>query len=83
MMVEGDVLLKGQGTDLQQMLPVMSHPLHPDNSLPFTDWLDIVVGSGKGLKIDFKSIESVELCLQSLNHVKPPVKNEEFQVMRV
>ena len=73
MMIEGDVLLRGQGTNHQQMLPVMSHPARPDGTLTFAEWLHIVIGTGKGIKVDFKSIESVELCLQELNDVDPPV----------
>ena len=75
MMIEGDVILRGQGTYRQQMLPVMAHPPQSDGLMTFTEWLRTVLGTGKGIKIDFKSIESVELCLQELNQIDPPVSN--------
>ena len=73
MMIGGDVLLRGQGTEHQEMIPVMAYQSQADSTVTFTEWLQTVSKSGKGIKIDFKSIECVELCLQTLNHADPPV----------
>ena len=72
-MIEADVLLRGQGTDKQEMVPIMAHPPDVQSDLTFSEWLNIGSTSGKGLKVDFKSIEAVELCLQSLATLKSTV----------
>ena len=66
MMLEADILLRGQGTSQQQLVPIMAHPPATDSDLTFIEWLNYTKSTGKGLKLDFKSIESVELCLQQL-----------------
>ena len=64
MMLEGEVILKGQGTDQQELLPVMLDS--GDKVLTFDEWLSLALPSNKGIKLDFRTIEPVELCLQKL-----------------
>jgi len=73
MMIEADVLLRGQNTVDQQMIPVMARPPQISSDLTLVEWLVLVKGRGKGLKLDFKSIEAVEISLQQINEIKPEV----------
>ena len=75
MMLEADILLKGQGTSQQQLVPVMGQPPNVDSDLTFEEWVHTTKHSGKGLKIDFQSIEAVELALQTLKGVKSKVSS--------
>ncbi|CAH1775871.1 unnamed protein product, partial [Owenia fusiformis] len=74
MMMEADILLRGQDTDQQQLVPIMAHPPDKDSDITFAEWLDIGKTSTKGLKLDFKSIEAVELTLQNLKKVAPKLR---------
>ena len=65
-MIEGDIGLRGMNTEKRQMVAVMMQPPATDSDLTFDEWLDAVKGSGKGIKLDFMHIESVELALQML-----------------
>ena len=47
--------------------PVMAHPPQIDSDLRFSQWLNASLGSGKGLKLDFKSANSLLPCLFTLN----------------
>lgn len=71
MMLEGEVILKGQGTNRQELQPVMLDL--GGSELTFDDWLSIALSSDKGIKVDFKTIEPVELCLQKLERRKDMV----------
>jgi len=73
MMIEADVLLRGQNTASQQMIPVMARPPNVTSDITLVEWLILVKGRGKGLKLDFKSIEAVEISLQRLNEIKQEV----------
>ncbi|XP_063283331.1 protein FAM151A [Pelobates fuscus] len=67
MVLEADVNVEGYGTKNQTNIPIMAHPpaVYSDNTLQ--EWLDTVVVSSKGIKLDFKSIEAVSPSLNILN----------------
>ncbi len=73
-MIEGDIQLRGQNTGGQSMVPIMAHPPAADSDLTLDDWLQGISPSGKGIKLDFKSIESVEISLQKLVAQKKEVR---------
>ena len=73
MMIEADVLLRGQNTADQQMTPIMARPPDTASDVTLAEWLALVKGRGKGLKLDFKSIEAVELSLQTIVEIKEEV----------
>jgi len=73
MMIEADVVLRGQYTPDQQMVPIMARPPDTTSDLTLVEWLALVKGRGKGLKLDFKSTEAVEISLQRLNEIKEEV----------
>ena len=75
MMVEADVLLRGQGTKDQQLVPIMAHPPDVTSDLTLAEWVEAMKHTGKGLKLDFKSIEAVELSLQTLKAAKNQVSS--------
>uniref|UniRef100_A0A673BB75 Protein FAM151A n=1 Tax=Sphaeramia orbicularis TaxID=375764 RepID=A0A673BB75_9TELE len=66
MILEADVTLEGYGTPNVAPIPIMAHPpdIYSDNTLD--QWLDAVLSSKKGIKLDFKNIESVGLSLDLL-----------------
>uniref|UniRef100_A0A3P9C9B8 Protein FAM151A n=1 Tax=Maylandia zebra TaxID=106582 RepID=A0A3P9C9B8_9CICH len=66
MILEADVTLMGYGTPDEKPVPIMAHPpdIYSDNTLD--EWLDAVLASGKGIKLDFKALESVGLSLDLL-----------------
>ncbi|KAK2843980.1 hypothetical protein Q5P01_010639 [Channa striata] len=67
MILEADVTLEGYGTPSEKPIPIMAHPpdIYSDNTLE--QWLDAVLASRKGMKLDFKALESVGLSLDLLN----------------
>ncbi|GLD69905.1 protein FAM151A isoform X1 [Lates japonicus] len=67
MILEADVTLEGYGTPSEKPIPIMAHPpdIYSDNTLD--QWLDAVLASRKGIKLDFKSLESVGLSLDLLS----------------
>ncbi|PAA50821.1 hypothetical protein BOX15_Mlig032811g1 [Macrostomum lignano] len=71
MVLESDVLMKGAGTSQQELLPIMAHPPDTDSDLTFDEYLATVAASNStvGIKLDFKAIEVVELCLQRVARV--------------
>ncbi|KAK6166382.1 hypothetical protein SNE40_023091 [Patella caerulea] len=69
-MLEGDVILRGQGTKHQKLIPVMSSPPNTDSKTTLDDWLDVVKSKQKGIKLVFTSIEAVEISLQKLKIIK-------------
>ena len=75
MMIEGDILLRGQNTDDQHLEAIMAHPPDVASDLTFNEWLDFALKTGRGLKLDFKSIEAVELSLERLRDAKDKVAN--------
>ncbi|XP_031459249.1 protein FAM151B [Phasianus colchicus] len=68
-MVEADVLLRGgRGGDGD---PVMAHPPETDSDITLQEWLQEMVGTDKGIKLDFKSLDAVRPSLELLQLVKP------------
>ncbi|XP_067460966.1 protein FAM151A [Thunnus thynnus] len=67
MILEADVTLEGYGTPNEKPIPIMAHPpnVYSDNTLD--QWLDAVLASRKGIKLDFKSLASVGLSLDLLS----------------
>ncbi|CAH1793756.1 unnamed protein product, partial [Owenia fusiformis] len=74
MMLEADVLLRGQGTANQTDIPIMAHPPLIDSDNTLEEWLKSVIPSNKGIKLDFKSIEVFEPSLKILNNSKTNLK---------
>ena len=72
-MVEGDVILRGQGTDVHTLLPVMGKPPSTDSDITFDEWIAALQSGSKGIKIDFTTIDSVEITLQKLKNVNEKV----------
>jgi len=53
-------------------VPVMAHPPSRSSDLSFNDFLDKCIhDGGRHLKLDFKDIESIELCLPLLAEARP------------
>ncbi|XP_051554381.1 protein FAM151A [Myxocyprinus asiaticus] len=71
MILEADVNVQGHNTANETNIPIMAHPpdIYSDNTLD--EWLDAVLTSKKGIKLDFKSIDAVEPSLDLLR-----VKNQ-------
>uniref|UniRef100_A0A672T946 Protein FAM151A n=1 Tax=Sinocyclocheilus grahami TaxID=75366 RepID=A0A672T946_SINGR len=71
MILEADVNVKGYNTANETNIPIMAHPpdIYSDNTLEV--WLEAVLKSKKGIKLDFKSINAVEPSLDLLR-----VKNQ-------
>ncbi|XP_039672863.1 protein FAM151A isoform X2 [Perca fluviatilis] len=67
MILEADITLDGYGTPSEKPIPIMAHPpdIYSDNTLD--QWLDAVLASRKGMKLDFKSLGSVGLSLDLLS----------------
>ncbi|XP_071368315.1 protein FAM151A [Centroberyx affinis] len=67
MILEADVTVEGFGTANQKPIPIMAHPpdIYSDNTLD--QWLEAVLDSSKGMKLDFKSLASVGPSLDLLD----------------
>ncbi|XP_015705271.1 protein FAM151B [Coturnix japonica] len=68
-MVEADVLLRG-GTGGGGE-PIMAHPPDTDSDITLREWLEEMVGTDKGIKLDFKSLDAIQPSLELLQLVKP------------
>ncbi|KAM6035462.1 protein FAM151B isoform 4-T5 [Theristicus caerulescens] len=67
-MIEADVLLRGgKGGNGD---PIMAHPPETDSDNTLQEWLEEIVNTDKGIKLDFKSLEAVRPSLELLEHVK-------------
>ncbi|XP_018419487.1 PREDICTED: protein FAM151A isoform X2 [Nanorana parkeri] len=66
LVLEADVNVQGHGTVNETNIPIMAHPpdVYSDNTLQ--EWLDSVLLSSKGIKLDFKSIQAVSPSLDIL-----------------
>uniref|UniRef100_UPI00398EFA84 protein FAM151A n=1 Tax=Pristiophorus japonicus TaxID=55135 RepID=UPI00398EFA84 len=66
MVLEADVNIEGLNTANETGTPIMAHPpdIYSDNTLQ--EWLDAVIRSKRGIKLDFKSIEAVDPSLDIL-----------------
>ena len=67
--LEADILL----IDSKHSEPIMAHPPLTDSDLTFSQWLNISKSSKKGLKLDFKTWNSVEPCLKTLKSIETEV----------
>uniref|UniRef100_A0A667YL79 Protein FAM151A n=1 Tax=Myripristis murdjan TaxID=586833 RepID=A0A667YL79_9TELE len=67
MILEADVNMDRPQTPNQKPVPIMAHPpaVQSDNTLD--QWLDAVLQSRKGIKLDFKSLASVGPSLELLS----------------
>ncbi|XP_068523804.1 protein FAM151B isoform X2 [Anas acuta] len=68
-MIEADVLLRGGKGD-----PIMAHPPETDSDITLQEWLDVIVNTDKGIKLDFKSLDAVQPSLELLERVKPQLR---------
>ncbi|KAJ8270895.1 hypothetical protein GJAV_G00120480 [Gymnothorax javanicus] len=66
MVLEADVNVQGYNTANETRIPIMAHPpdVYSDNTMD--EWLESVLKSRKGIKLDFKSIEAVLPSLEIL-----------------
>ena len=70
MMLEADIILRGQGTNEQQMVPIVASPPAVSSDLTFADWINVVKKGQKGFELHFHSTEAIELTLQSLQELE-------------
>jgi hypothetical protein len=73
LMLEADVTLSGQDSADRWLTPVMARLPGSTNDLTFSEWLALVKGHGKGIKLDFKSASAVEIVLQKLKEIRDEV----------
>ena len=66
MMLEADVLLRGQGTENETDIPIMAHPPDTDSDITLDQWLEKVSPTMKGIKLDFKSSNVLEPAMKVL-----------------
>ncbi|KAI1883105.1 hypothetical protein AGOR_G00241810 [Albula goreensis] len=66
MVLEADVNVRGHNTANETNIPIMAHPPDVDSDNTLQEWMDSVLKSKKGIKLDFKSIESVLPSLEIL-----------------
>ncbi|XP_072525519.1 protein FAM151A [Salminus brasiliensis] len=66
MILEADVNVEGHNTVNETNIPIMAHPpnVYSDNTLK--EWLEAVLESKRGIKLDFKSLQAVEPSLDLL-----------------
>lgn len=65
-MIEADISFGSQG-------PIMAHPPATDNDNTLQNWLNEVLPSEKGIKLDFKSLSAVEPAMKMLVSMKLPL----------
>lgn len=51
-MIEADVLLRGGKEGNGE--PIMAHPPETDSDITLQEWLNVIVNTDKGIKLDFK-----------------------------
>ncbi|KFZ48107.1 Protein FAM151B, partial [Antrostomus carolinensis] len=54
--------------------PIMAHPPETDSDNTLQEWLNEIINTNKGIKLDFKSLEAVQPSLELLEHVKQRLK---------
>ena len=74
MMLEADVMLRFQGTVNQTNEPIMAHPPDIDSDVTLEQWLEEVIKTDKGMKLDFKYIEVLEPSMKILQAKKSEIK---------
>ncbi|XP_078531435.1 protein FAM151B isoform X2 [Lissotriton helveticus] len=57
-MIEADILLRGRGSGIEE--PIMAHPPQTDSDITLHEWLNDILQTSKGIKLDFKSLEAVK-----------------------
>ncbi|XP_051499276.1 protein FAM151B isoform X2 [Apus apus] len=67
-MIEADVLLRGGREGNGD--PIMAHPPETDSDNTLQEWLEEIVNTNKGIKLDFKSLGAVRPSLELLQRVK-------------
>ncbi|XP_039477112.1 protein FAM151B isoform X2 [Oreochromis aureus] len=65
LMIEADIVMRGR--DPKE--PIMAHPPDTDSDITLREWLEGVKEYGKGIKLDFKSMEAVSPSLVLLQEV--------------
>ncbi|XP_061673641.1 protein FAM151B isoform X2 [Syngnathoides biaculeatus] len=66
LMIEADIIVRGH--DPKE--PVMGHPPDTDSDITLKEWLEGVKMYGKGIKLDFKSMEALSLSVGLLQEVQ-------------
>ena len=74
MMLEADVLLRGQDTENETNVPIMAHPPAIDSDNTLEEWIDTVVKTNRGMKLDFKYTNVLEHALKILHKKKNLIK---------
>ncbi|XP_067949751.1 uncharacterized protein [Watersipora subatra] len=72
--IEADVILKNEGTIDQELLPIMAHPPALRSDITLRLFLHQTIVGDSMIKLDFKSISSVELSLQILSQLSDQIK---------
>ncbi|XP_030048165.1 protein FAM151B isoform X2 [Microcaecilia unicolor] len=70
-MIEADVICAKQSGNEE---PIMAHPPQTDSDITLWEWLNEVVKTNKGIKLDFKSLEAVKPSMVLLDQVKTCLK---------
>ncbi|XP_063344792.1 protein FAM151B [Pelmatolapia mariae] len=65
LMIEADIIMRGR--DPKE--PIMAHPPDTDSDITLREWLEGVKEYGKGIKLDFKSMQAVSPSLVLLQEV--------------
>ncbi|XP_002737519.1 protein FAM151B-like [Saccoglossus kowalevskii] len=68
-MVEADIILDKSGE------PIMAHPPATVSDITLESWLDKLLSTDKGMKLDFKELASVESSLQLVKQQQARLKN--------
>ncbi|CAF0943653.1 unnamed protein product [Adineta ricciae] len=66
--IEADILMGSSPIG-----PIMAHPPHTTSDLTFSDFLQAVKSTSKGLKLDFKDINALQPCLDELEANKDSI----------
>lgn len=66
-MISGDIILKGQGTKSQALIPVMAKPPETTSDITLKEWLQEVRFGKKGIRLHIHSPEALDISLQVLN----------------
>ncbi|XP_048382765.1 protein FAM151B isoform X3 [Stegostoma tigrinum] len=67
-MIEADILIGSHGSHRGE--PIMAHPPETDSDNTLYNWLSEVRQSDKGIKLDFKSLSTVEPAMKMLVSMK-------------
>ncbi|XP_074851496.1 protein FAM151B isoform X2 [Carettochelys insculpta] len=67
-MVEADILLSGEEEGNGE--PIMAHPPETNSDNTLREWLDEIVNTEKGIKLDFKSLAAVQPAMLLLEGIK-------------